>query len=63
MMKISYGTGEARERENAFGLVKTEEIRKREHLRDMRLRYLIKKLIGNCDYWIVLLILILTVDL
>ena len=52
-----------RERENAFGLVKIEEIRKREHLRDMRLRYLIKKLIGNCDYWIVLLILILTVDL
>ena len=63
MMKISYGTGEARERENAFGLVKTEEIRKREHLRDMRLRYLIKKLIGNCDRWIVLLILILTVDI
>ena len=52
-----------RERENAFGLVKIEEIRKREHLRDMRLRYLIKKSIGNCDRWIVLLILILTVDI
>ena len=63
MMKISYGTGEERERENTFGLVNTEEIRKREHLRDMRLRYLIKKLISNCDRWIVLLILILTVDL
>ena len=40
------------------------EIRERERLRlcqldwDMRLRYIIKKLISNCDRWILLLVLI-----